>query len=70
MVETLDLGEDAEGAARTYSLYEERYRDRTDLEIVLVGADSLETVRTTHAQYFESEAEDPLLDVFSKESLR
>jgi hypothetical protein len=36
-----------------YSAKEEEYRDRKDIEIVLVGSDSIETVRMTHANYFD-----------------
>ena len=30
-------------------------RGRDDLDIVLVGADSLETVKRTHSSYFETD---------------
>ena len=54
--ETFDDG-DAAGAA--YAELEAEYRDRRDLEIVLVGADSIETIKRTHAHYFD-EASDSL----------
>jgi hypothetical protein len=39
-------------AADAYAAYEERYRDNPNLEIVLVGADSIETIMETHGHYF------------------
>lgn len=48
-----DLGHDAEAAAARYSEVEEDLSD--GYEVVLIGADSLETIRTTHAHYFEDE---------------
>jgi hypothetical protein len=49
-----DQFEDGAEAARAYAEYERKYQGRDDLEIVLVGADSIETIRQTHAHYFES----------------
>lgn len=43
-------------SAKALSAYEEKEREfmgNKDLEIVLIGADSIETVRQTHANYFE-----------------
>jgi len=59
LVETLNLGNRAEEAARTYAEYERRYRGQKSIEIVLVGADSLETIKRTHAHYFSDSAADP-----------
>lgn len=50
--EAMDLGSDGEAAARAYSEYENQYLGNDDIEIVLVGADSLDTIRKTHAHYF------------------
>jgi hypothetical protein len=44
--------EDALEATAAYTLMEREHGENDDLEIVLVGADSLETVRKTHASYF------------------
>ncbi len=38
-----------------YSEIEGEMRERDDLDIVLVGADSLETVKRTHSSYFDTE---------------
>lgn len=43
-------------ALRAYEEMEERHRHETDKEIVLVGADSIETVRLTHGNYFDGES--------------
>lgn len=56
LLETLELGEFGDAAAQAYSEYEDKYRDRTGIEIVLVGADSLDTIRTTHSHYFDGGA--------------
>jgi chromosome segregation and condensation protein ScpB len=44
---------DGDEAAAAYRELEGEYRGRSDLEIVLVGADSIETIKQTHAHYFE-----------------
>jgi vacuolar-type H+-ATPase subunit F/Vma7 len=45
--------DDGEEAATAYAALERRYQGRDDLEIVLVGADSIETIKRTHAHYFD-----------------
>jgi len=42
-------------ATKAYRDAEEKYRGRSDLEIVLVGADSLATIQRTHGHYFMTE---------------
>lgn len=42
-------------ALRAYEEMEEKHRDERNMEIVLVGADSIETVMLTHGNYFEVE---------------
>ncbi len=44
---------DTEMAAAEYARLEHEHRGNRDLEIVLVGADSLETIKMTHGHYFE-----------------
>lgn len=39
---------------------EDAYRGRTDIEVVLLGSDSLETLKQTHGHYFESASEPDL----------
>lgn len=44
---------DAGEATDAYAKAEEFARDEPHLEIVLVGADSIETIMETHASYFD-----------------
>jgi hypothetical protein len=53
-----EFGTDTRAATHAYAELEREYRkrdDHADFEIVLVGADSLETVRGTHSRYFDDE---------------
>jgi hypothetical protein len=43
---------DAAKAVAAYSQMERQYEGRRHLEIVLIGAESLATVKRTHANYF------------------
>lgn len=46
---------DAKDATTAYNDAEGRYRGRSDeFEVVLVGADSIETVMRTHGHYFKT----------------
>jgi len=45
---------DGDVAAVAYAALEREYKGREDLEIVLVGADSIETIKRTHAHYFDA----------------
>lgn len=47
-----DFGTDYDTALEAYAEIEDEMRERDDLDIVLVGADSLETVKRTHSSYF------------------
>lgn len=49
-----DFGTDYGGAIEAYAEIEGEMDGREDLDIVLLGADSLETVRRTHSSYFET----------------
>ncbi len=53
-----DLGTDEHIAADAYSRAERRYADDRDAEVLVVGADSLETVRKTHSHYFAGTVDD------------
>jgi hypothetical protein len=49
------FGSNVANATEAYAATEREYRDRPDhddFEIVLVGADSLDTVHVTHSRYF------------------
>jgi len=52
----LEFGEDSKGAVARYSELEREHRDNANMDIVLVGSDSLETVKVTHANYFDGTA--------------
>ena len=53
LIEIGEFGEDADAALVAYAAKEAQYGDRKLIEIVLVGSDSLETVKLTHANYFD-----------------
>jgi len=44
--------DDADEAATAYGLAERQHLGQSDIEIVLIGADSLETIRRTHGHHF------------------
>lgn len=52
LLSTEEFGEDADAAMATYASIEAEYGDRKDIEVVLIGSDSFETVKRTHANYF------------------
>lgn len=45
---------DYEQALRDYDGLEKKYLDSDVFDIVLLGADSLETIKRTHSSYFET----------------
>jgi hypothetical protein len=47
------FGTDGDRAVAAYAEKEREYQDRPKVEIVLIGSDSLETVKVTHANYFD-----------------
>ena len=51
-----DQFEDAAVAGTEYARLEAEHRDDPNYEIVLVGADSLETIQKTHGHYFDGDA--------------
>lgn len=53
LLEEVDFGSEGERALAAYAEKELIYRDRENIEIVLIGSDSLETVKLTHANYFD-----------------
>jgi hypothetical protein len=59
LLDALEFGDRREDATAKYAEIEREYKDREGLEIVLVGADSLDTIRKTHAHYFSDEATEP-----------
>jgi hypothetical protein len=62
-VQVEDFGTDFTAAAGMYSVLEERYQENDGVEVVLVGADSIETIHKTHSHYFAKSVDD-LLEQF------
>lgn len=52
----LEFGADSERALARYSALEHEFRENTNMDIVLIGSDSLDTVKVTHANYFDGTA--------------
>jgi hypothetical protein len=53
LLEEKEFGEDGDSAVAAYAEKEEEYSGRDLIEIVLIGSDSLKTVKLTHANYFD-----------------
>lgn len=53
LIQTIEFGGDSSAATSRYSELERQYRDNGAIDIVLVGSDSIETVKVTHANYFD-----------------
>lgn len=52
--EIQSLGNDYESALRLYEELEEKHRGDSSIEVVLLSADSLDTIKRTHSSYFGS----------------
>ena len=52
LVEERHLGTDALAAAEAYRAADQLYCDSPRMDVVLVGSDSIETVKKTHSTYF------------------
>ena len=44
-------------ALKAYSEREEQYRNNSRVEVVLLGAESIEAIKVTHSNYFEDTAD-------------
>lgn len=53
--------EDVDAAVAECSRLEQEFILERSVEVVLIGSDSLETVRITHANYFEGSVTSPYL---------
>lgn len=62
-----ELGVDYDAAIVAYNEAEAEYRD-SDVEVVLLSADSVETIRRTHSSYFAAQADDPINTVLAAAS--
>lgn len=56
LIDVQEFGADSERASTAYRAAEIAHHDSTDVDIVLVGSDSIDTVRLTHANYFDGTA--------------
>jgi hypothetical protein len=56
-----ELGTDYDAAQHVYQEAERQARGRSDLDVVLLSADSLDTIKRTHSSYFEPKLLDELL---------
>ncbi len=54
--EIREFGTDGVAAVVAYGEAEDEFRGDPSIEVVLIGSDSLDTIRVTHGQYFEAEA--------------
>lgn len=53
LIEVREFGVDADAAIEAYAQLEDAHRDNARVEVVLIGSDSIDTVRHTHSNYFE-----------------
>lgn len=53
LIDLQEFGANGDDAVAAYSAKEAELENRKLVDIVLVGSDSLETVRLTHANYFD-----------------
>lgn len=65
LLEQLPFGTRRAEAVAKYEEIEEFYRDSPHMDIVLVGSDSIETVKVTHANYFDDNTRGQYADVLS-----
>jgi hypothetical protein len=56
-----EFGTDYDAAQHAYQEAEQQARGRPELDVVLLSADSLETIKQTHSSYFEPKSLDELL---------
>ncbi|MGB2710893.1 MAG: hypothetical protein WBC33_05195 [Conexibacter sp.] len=67
-IEIEEWGADAEGATAAYTEREHQYEGVETVEVVLVGADSLDTIHVTHSHYFVKATGD-LIEQLARELL-
>ncbi|HST56180.1 MAG TPA: hypothetical protein VLJ42_09870 [Solirubrobacteraceae bacterium] len=56
-----DFGEDYDAAMDAYEQLEQDARDSSEVDVVLLSADSIETIKRTHSSYFETRTFEQLL---------
>lgn len=57
-LEVHEFEHDYSAAAEAYTDFERHHRDAPGMEVLLVGADSIDTIKTTHSHYFAERADD------------
>lgn len=57
-LEVHEFAEDYAAAVEAYDRLEREHREDRSAEVVLVGADSIETIHKTHSHYFAKHADD------------
>lgn len=56
-VDLIEFGSDTRAAAKKYGELEIQHFGDSNIEIVLLGADSVETLKKTHSTYFDNVTE-------------
>lgn len=56
LLESKDFGSDSAAAIAAYTEAEKRFWNDSTKDVLLVGSDSIETVKITHSNYFEGTA--------------
>lgn len=56
LAETVEFGTDVSRALEAYAAKEAEFKEQPRMEVVLIGSDSIETVRLTHPNYFGGSA--------------
>lgn len=51
--DVIEFGSDSEAALKRYEELEAEHRHEPKMDIVLVGSDSLDTIKITHRNYFD-----------------
>ena len=57
LIDEIHFGTDGAKAVEAYAEKEREFSGRKLVEIVLIGSDSIDTVRLTHANYFDGSAQ-------------
>lgn len=53
LLDVVEFGNDSEAAVQRYQDVEAEHRHEKWMDIVLVGSDSLDTIKVTHRNYFD-----------------
>lgn len=69
LVEQKSFGADVGAATIAYRAAEQMYHDRPEMDIVLIGSDSIETVKRTHSTYFTGFTSKDLNDLMNSLNL-